>query len=352
MKRLLAATMVALLLTGAYSTPAAETRVGGQLYAYWKLDLSEDGDNFNEFALGRAYVTVRSELSQFTSVRLTTDLRETDGFDGYSVVMKYAYLDWKPGFGRGIAVLRFGLQPTLYIDNMNKLWGRRYLEKTVGDLRGFLTTSDLGAGLVINLDRKARIGYIAGNIWNGTSYTDIEEMNKNKDFSGSVYLSPFRENDDFTRTVLLGQAYIGTRNLVFDDTFVASDYRRTLFSFGGLLAYRDILDLGADVNMYSEGQGAGVDELKRTGYSVFGAVYLQDLMAGNSPLRTLNLFGRADLYDPNTDEDNDGNTLIIAGVECVPVKGFRASVNIRTVSYQDEEEQSETYLYVNTLFAF
>ena len=35
---------------------------------------------------------------------------------------------------------------------MNKLWGRRYLEKTIGDHRQFLTTSDLGAGLMVNLD--------------------------------------------------------------------------------------------------------------------------------------------------------------------------------------------------------
>ena len=352
MKKFAVVLALSLLVLGSLPVHGAETEVNGKLYAHWMMDMTDGADNFNEFALGRAYVTVKSKLSDYTSVRITSDLRETGSFDGYSVIIKYAYLDWKPQFANGVLKLRLGLQPTQYIDKMNKLWGRRYLENTVGDLHHFLTTSDLGAGVIITLGEKGKLGYIAGNVWNGTSYTNVEELNKQKDFSGFVYFTPLKDNPDFKRCAILAQAYVGTQNRNFGDFLNSSDYDRSLFSFGALLAFRHILDIGADINLNSKGQGAGTDDLKETGYSAFATIYLEDLIANASLLRTLNLFGRMDMYDPNSDVDDNGNTLIIGGVECTPVKGFKASVNLRTLSYQAEDVDSETYVYVNTLFEF
>ena len=354
MRKIAISLIIAFILVATAGINAAETEVNGRLYTYWNMDLTDGSDNFNEFALDRAYVTVKSKLSDYTSVRITTDLREANvGSNVYNVVLiKYAYLDWKPAFGNGVVKFRFGLQPTPYIDKMNKLWGRRYLEKTVGDHQEFLTTSDLGAGLVFSLGEKGKVGYIAANVWNGTSYTSITELNKQKDFSGFVYLTPLKDNPDFKRTALQGQAYFGTQNRTFWLGEVASDYDRLLFSFGGLLAYRNTFDVGGDVNFNSQGQGPDTEDLKETGYSFFSTIYFEDLVADESFLRTLNLFGRVDLYDPNTDADNDAETLVIGGIECVPVSGFKASVNIRSMSYQDEDEGSETFVYVNTLFKF
>jgi len=352
MRKTVIGLLVVLVLTTTASLFAAETKVNGRVYAHWMMNLSDEADSFNDFALSRAYVTVNSKLSDYTSARITTDIRETDSFEGYTIILKYAYFDWKPAFAQGVAAFRFGLQPTHYIDNMNKLWSRRYLEQTVGDLHHFLTTSDLGAGLTIKLGEEGRIGHIAGNIWNGTSYTDIEEMNKNKDFSGFLALTPLTENDDFKRTTLLGQIYFGYQNREFGVDELAADWDRLLLSFGGMIGYKNTLDLGADVNLYSEGQGPDTDDLKETGFSFFATLYLEDFVADESMLRTLNFFGRMDMYDPNTDVNDNGNTLVIGGIECVPVKGFRASANIRSVSYQDADEDAETYLFFNTLFKF
>jgi len=352
MRKIAIGLLVVFAMATTASVFAADTKVNGRLYAHWMMDLSDGADSFNDFGLSRAYVTVKSKLSDYTSVRITTDIRETGSFDGYTIILKYAYIDWKPAFGRGVAALRLGLQPTHYIDNMNSLWGRRYLEKTVGDLHSFLTTADLGAGLTINLGDEGRFGNIAGNIWNGTSYTDVEELNTNKDLSGFLILTPLAENDDLKRTALVGQVYFGTQNTEIGIDETASDWDRLLLSFGGMLGYRNTLDLGADVNLYSQGQGPDTEDLKESGFSFFAAIYLEDVVADESPLRTLNFFGRMDMYDPNTDVDDNGNTLFIGGIECVPVKGFRASVNLRTVSYQAEGADSETYLFLNTLFKF
>jgi hypothetical protein len=102
------------------------------------------------------------------------------------------------------------------------------------------------------------------------------------------------------------------------------------------------------------GQGAGVDDKKQSAISVFGALHLKSLVGEQSLLKTLSLFGRTDISDPNTDavNDKDGNTLIIAGVECTPIKGVAASVNFRSKGYQDSAKKAESYLYLNTEFKF
>lgn len=351
MRKIAVGLLIACLLTPLVGSRATETKVSGRLYAHWMMDLTDGGGNANEFALSRAYVTVRSKLSDYTSVRITTDLRQTGDFDGYNVILKYGYLDWKPAFGREVLTFRFGLQPTPYIDAMNQLWDRRYLEKTVSDNREFLTTSDLGAGLIFSFGDKGNVGHIAANVWNGTSYTAINELNKHKDVSGFIVLTPLRDNDDFKRTAIQGQAYIGTQNRFIDIDEQASDWDRRLFSFGGLLAYRNTIDLGSDFNFYAAGQGSDADDVRETGYSFFGTLYLEDFVADESVLRTLNFFGRVDLYNPNTDVEDDAETLVIGGVECVPASGVKGSVNIRSLSFQNEDT-SETYLFVNTLFKF
>ena len=366
MNKLLTITAMLFLMVVGVSANAAETKVHGRLYSSWMLNTSDSADSENEFGVGRAYVTVKSKLSDYSSVRITTDIRNVDNFDGYSIILKYGYFDWKPKFGQKKLKVRFGLQPTLYIDNMNKLWGRRYLEKTVGDKNKVLTTSDLGTSAFVNLGEKGKTGYVALQVLNGTKYTKVEEMNKNKDFGAFVLLNPLADNENLKRSVVLGQVYTGTQNVSLingvDTTITgaaeeASQYKNQIVSFGGMLGYSNTLDIGFDANYQTKGQGyddsTGVElaDFKSSGLSFFGTLYFESLIESDSFARTLNLFGRYDMYDPNTDADNDAEKLLVFGVECNPVKGFKASVNYRTTSF-DDGSNSKSSLYVNTLFKF
>ncbi len=354
--------LLVLVVSLSTMTTASETKVQGRFYANWNLDMTDGAESANSFNLGRAYVTVKSKLSDYTSVRITTDIRNVDNFDGYSIILKYGYIDWNPRFGQSNLKFRFGLQSTLYIDNMNKLWGRRYLEKTIGDKNKFLTTSDLGFSTSVNLGEKGKLGYLALQILNGTSYTDVEELNKNKDLGGFFLLKPFVDNENLKRSRIQGQAYLGTQNVVIDTTDAgtlaeASAYKNQIISFGGMLGYSNIFDFGADLNFQTKGAGytpAGVEmsEVKTSGMSFFGTLYLEGLSQEGSFGQTLNLFGRYDMLDPNTDVDNDGKSLLIIGLECNPTKGFKASVNFRNSSYELSGKHSESYLYLNTLFKF
>ena len=84
----------------------------------------------------------------------------------------------------------------------------------------------------------------------------------------------------------------------------------------------------------------------------FGTLYLAALAESAPMLRTLNLFGRVDLYEPDNDTSDDGKTLIIGGVECVPVKGFKASVNLRSTSLSGCRRRFGATPFVNTEVKF
>jgi len=86
--------------------------------------------------------------------------------------------------------------------------------------------------------------------------------------------------------------------------------------------------------------------------SFWGNVYLNPLVPSNSLLKTLVLFGRIDIYDPNTEVADDGNSLMIAGIECAPIKGVKAAIDYRTRSYQTSGSTDERYLFFNTEFKF
>jgi hypothetical protein len=352
MKKFVIAGLFILTICAA-TTMAAETTVHGRLFAHWMMNMSDGAGSYNDFGLSRAYVDVNSKLSDYTSVRITTDLRDAGGFNGYTIILKYAYMDWKPKFANDMVNLRFGLQPTMYVDRMLGIWGRRYIISNITNDRDMLTSADLGVSAMANLGPDKKTAQIGFGILNGTEYTNTTELNKQKDFNFFAAVSPLLNNPDFENTMLVGQAYMGTQNRLLAVGEKASDWKKQLFSVGGKLAYRGTLDIGFDVNMMSEGRGVGIDDRKSSAMSFFGTLYLEDLVADGAPmLRTLNLFGRFDIYDRNTDVDNDGENLMIGGVECNPIKGVKASLNLQSTSYENDAVDSDTYLFVNTEVRF
>ena len=338
--------VLAVLLLGV-TTTAAETKVKGELYPQWHMDFSENADHYNEFELTRAYVTATSDVNEQTSVRITADLRSTGGFSGYTVVLKYGYVDWKPKFSDRLA-FRFGLQQTMYIDIMSKIWGRRYLEKTTGDFNGFLTTSDLGASASINFGNSGMTTLNVA-ILNGTSFTSVKELNKQKDLNAVLSLKPVQNNPNLKNSVILGQIYLGTQNEDFSGGLDPNDYRKSLVSIGGILDYAERFSIGLDLNWRTLGDGAGAADIDASAASIFATYFLSRHSKEGCFLSSCNLFGRIDFADPNSSTLDDGATYSIFGVECVTSANIKTSLNIRTVSFENSAVAAESFLYFNAL---
>ena len=346
--------MIAALIFLAMPVFSAETKVEGRIYSSWMLNASKGAESYNTFDLGRSYITVKSKLSDYTSVNITTDLRRVDAYDGYTIVLKYGYASWKPKFGKDYLTVVFGLQPTKYIEAVDgNFWGRRYIAQSIGDVRSFLTTSDLGLTFNMNLDKQGNYGSAGLAILNGTKYSDVDENNKQKDFNPYFVVKPLPDDADFGQSQIAGQFYYGTRNVFIDTSMNAGDYRRMLLSLGGKLAYKSMIDFGFDFNLNSLAkQGLEGADLNQLGLSFFGSLYFKDMAPDIMALRTLDFFGRLDIYDPNTDGEKDGETQFLAGVECVPIKGIAASLNFRITTYERENSESSKYLYLNSEFRF
>ncbi|MGH8015736.1 MAG: hypothetical protein ACREBV_06055, partial [Candidatus Zixiibacteriota bacterium] len=322
---------------------AAETKVKGELYPQWHMDFSAGADHYCTFELARSYVTVTSDLNDRTSVRFTVDLRSTSGYSGYDIILKYGYVDWKPKFSDRVAA-RLGLQQTMYIDIMSKLWNRRYLEKTTGDLNGVLTTADLGASANLNLGSS---GMAALNlaIFNGTSFTSVTDLNKQKDLNAVLALKPVQNNPDFKNSMILGQVYLGTQNVDFSGGLDADDYRKSIVSIGGILDYAERFSIGLDANWESLGDGLGNQDIDVSATSIF-ATYMLGRHAGEgSFVKNLNLFGRIDFVDPNGNVNDDGETYSIWGVECITSANIKTSLNVRLVSFEDSAVSGLSFLY-------
>jgi len=364
---------MAIILT-ADAAFAAETSIKGTIYSTWMLNKTDGADNYNAFTIDRAYLGAESKLSDYFSMRITFDIRpekfstsattlvDSDddtvsvpamtAYSGYPIILKYAYADWKIKPIPDILKIRFGLQPTMYLNYMDVIWNRRYIEKGIDDFNGWISTSDLGLSFNFTLGPQGNLGEAGLSILNGTKYSDFVDKNKNKDINLYGKLTPFYNNGDFNQVALFTQFYTGTQNKTFDSQTKATDWERQIISVGGKLAYQKTVDVCFDVNYQTLGQGKGRADLKQSGLSFWGNLYLNNLTPSDPFFKTLALFGRADIYDPNTKVDNDGYSLIIGGIECSPVKGVRASLDYRTKSYQAAHSTDEKYLYLNTEFKF
>ena len=337
--------LAVLLLSGTMVN--AETKVKGELYPQWHMDFSENADNYSEFELTRAYVTATSDINEQTSVRITADLRSTGGFNGYDIVLKYGYVDWKPKFSKKVS-FRLGLQQTMHIDIMSKLWGRRYIEKTTGDLNSLLTTSDLGASANFNFGSS---GMTTLNVamFNGTSFTDVNDDNKQKDLNGVLSIKPMQNNPDFKNSMIVGQIYLGTQNEDFSGGLDPNDYRKGLVSLGGILDYAERFSIGLDLNWRTLGDGAGAADVDASAASIFATYFLSRHSKEGCFLSSCNLFGRIDFADPNSAILDDGVTYSIFGFECVTSANIKTSLNIRTISFENSAVAAESFLYFNAL---
>jgi len=359
----LAVILGGLLVTG--SVQAAETTVEGRIYSTWSMYLNDtisvDGVDLkgsNQFSLDRSYMTLKSKLTDYTSVNITADLNTKGGFSGYDLILKNGYANIIMPFYRPLS-LSLGLQPTKYAEFIDgTLWQRRYMEKNIGDCVEFLTTADLGATIDHQLGDMGNMGSFGLSIWNGTKFTSITENNKNKDFNFYAVLKPLINNAGFMNTVVGAQFYTGTQNVVIDTSMDAGDFKRQIVSLGGKVNYRGYFDLGVDYWMNTLGQvdslGNPTDDLKSNAMMIFGALYFKNLVPENSLFRTLDLLFRYDTYDPNTDSDagkNNQNYMIV-GLECQRAKGINASVNYRATSFENSNIDSQNYLFLNTEFRF
>jgi hypothetical protein len=334
-----------LVLVGLYGSFvfAADTKVSGEVYAFYANDLTQNGHGkgYNKFDLSRAYLTVKSTLSPEVSVRLTADVASM-GTDTRQIYLKYAYLDWNIEKVIPYSTIRFGLQQTGWIDYMNKVWGRRYVAKTLMDEYKALSSADYGVSYIVEFPK----GYGHGSVQvlQGPGYKGTEE-NRYKDISAFVFFRPLMQIPDLAASMVGGYCYKGFS----DKPDITSDNKKDRVAGLASLAYGGIVKLSGEYFMSWDRTTPGdTEDLKKDGISVYGDVRFP--MTKSTFLKKMALVGRYDLYDKEKDTDDNEKEYLIAGVEWEIVEGFNLMPNFQREKMKNEDAQ-DTFV-VNALFAF
>ena len=385
--------IIVLMVLFAFSMASAdeEVKVGGQIFAQWYYDMSDtldysrsdvDFDNYSAFSIQRAYIYAKAKLSDKTWGKVTVDvIPATDRIitNRGLIRLKYAFINWELLSRENFDLsTRLGLQGTPWIDEMDAVWGRRYLEMTPTEQLGMETSADFGLSFGSNLGEEGKWGHARLAFFNGASYEAPAENNPTKDINLAVFLTPLHANPDLAKSKIGFQVYSGTLNSYDDSAQVKDDYKKTMISIMGNLQYRELFALGLEYDSYKSPQildvadrgfgGAWPDlsDNKVTAIALFGTLWFADLAKNTSLLRTTSLFFRYMMVDPDADDheiippgginfETSANEFIF-GVECEPVKGVAAALNYRTEKIKDiplmTDDISNSYLYLNMLLAF
>ena len=144
----------------------------------------------NTFIIGRAYLNFRLAAGDRTSIRVTTDVYQTQDSvsNAYTVRAKYAYLQYEaPRKANGAQVTgRVGILQNVIIDQIDGFYPR-YLAQAPTERAGYFLSADVGLAGLFTFPGKW--GEVYATIVNGPGYTSLEK-DRFKDYALRLTLTP------------------------------------------------------------------------------------------------------------------------------------------------------------------
>lgn len=294
-------------------------------YFYNAANHDSSQKDLNGFQFRRIYITTDYTISDnFSSrFRLEADQGEITNNGKITTMVKDAWLKWKDIFNGSDFI--FGISPTPAFEVSEAAWGHRYLEKTILDLSGTVSSRDLGVDLKGKLNGEGSLKYW---VKIGNNSGNAPEVNKYKRFYG---LLEFDLTQNFLVT-LYGDYASNPKKL---DPYNNQMKDNSAFVFAGFVNYKQtgLFGLGAEGFMKSQQNqvsNSGLTSL--TSQNGFGV----SLWAYINFTETIQLVGRFDTLDPNTDKEDDGRNLILAGLQFNPIKNVSITPNIEVFTYQQK----------------
>ena len=360
---------------------ALEVKPTGRIYTDFNYNLSGypvwdsrfEKNDYAEFALSRAYIGVLATFSDHWSALVTGDIFRptytkvepvydenngelvdvvvTEQEGPYTYYVKYAYGQYQPFDPFGC---RFGIMPTPFINRYEKAWGYRYVEKTPSDRVKWDSSAD--AGFAFLGEFPGNIGSYFAMVRNGEGYKN-PERDSGKAAQFRLLLTPFQISDA-TRQLQLTSSFRYER-------VTREEPETTSMMLNALLSYKVMFSGGWGINLgggydwlSTETDIDGDDTIIGQIFHGYGVIYFPYNLA---------LFGRVDVFDPDTlnDQDTHGyqdeSTFLLAGVSIDPVKNVAFALDVKRTSYTEEVVNNEgntetlppdTFLFVHSKFKF
>src|SRR3954470_9675735 len=208
----LAATLVAAPVTAQTTAPSPAPAqaatvpplsVSGLIFGSYNYQLPTTpaqfaNQNDNGFIVDRVYLNFRAPAGDRLSVRVTTDVyqtQETNGQNAYTIRAKYAYLQYDaPKKSNGVSVFgRLGILQNVVTEHEENFWPR-YLSQVALERAGYFSSADVGVAGGTPLPNK--MGEVYATIVNGPGYTS-RERDRFKDFAIRLSLTPLANNTSY-----------------------------------------------------------------------------------------------------------------------------------------------------------
>lgn len=263
-------------------------------------NVANDGKkDLNGIQFRRIYFTYDYDISETfaTRFRLEADQTANTNNGKIGVFVKDAYLHWKNFFGG--SELIFGIQPTPAYEVSESFWGNRFLEKTIMDLRGIVSSRDLAVTLKSKVDDKGMFKYWL-MVGNGSG--NSPETDKYKRFYAHIQYTPFKE---FTTTLYID---FKARKSIDDPTSKSNPpetvaNNELTYAFFSGYKKKDAFTLGAEFFLTQCQNGilknGELSSKTGLGLSFFGSYNFSKELA---------VVGRYDYFDPNTDSSTKGDS--------------------------------------------
>jgi hypothetical protein len=283
--------------------------------------------DLNGFQFRRIYFTYDYDISETftTRFRLEADQVANTKNDKIGVFVKDAYLKWNNIF-KGSDLI-FGISPTPAFEISEGIWGNRFLEKTIMDLRGIVPSRDLAIALKGKFDNDGIFKYWL-MIGNGSG--NSPETDKYKRFYGHIQYTPIKQ---FTATLYVD---LKARPNINDPastsnppaTIANNDLTYALFlGYSEKNAYT--LGLEGFLNTRQNEIISGTDTKDKTGMGL-------SAFASYNFSKELAVVGRYDYYDPNTDSNAKGDlrNWFIFSLNYKPNEKVTISPNVIIETYE------------------
>jgi hypothetical protein len=283
--------------------------------------------DLNGFQLRRIYFTYDYDISESftTRFRLEADQVSNTSDGKIGVFVKDAYLQWKNIF-KGSDFI-FGIQPTPAFEVSEGVWGNRFLEKTIMDLRGIVSSRDLAVTLKGKIDSEGMFKYW---LMIGDGSGNKPETDKYKRFYAHIQYSPIKQ---FTATLYADLKARPNINDPASTTTPPATVANNDLTYALFLGYKekDAYTFGVEgfLNPRQNGMIKNGELKDKTGMGI-------SAFASYNFSKELAVVGRYDYYDPNTDSDTKGDSRnwFIFGLNYKPDEKVTISPNVIIETYE------------------
>ncbi len=280
---------------------AAERKIKGYMFGDYYYAVSGPDEKRNAFQLRRIYLTHDIKWDDSFSGRVRFEAKDAGFGSGGTMdpFVKDAYLRYQWN-GRSIYAGQ-SQSPTWSVSE--QVWGYRAVEKMAMDLNKIGSSRDNGIAFKTGLGGSDKLNL---HLMVGNGNSTKSEKDNDKKFYGLLHLKPAGDT--------VATAYVDWQSQ-------PKDQDQTTFA---VMVGTKSEDLRGAVEVFTQTRknAAAGKDVTSQGVSGFGAKRLRE--------RT-KAFARVDLFDPNNDVDDDGNLLLMGGLDWMPTKGIHIMPNAQVV---------------------